>query len=245
MLPSKLLMSGPIYLWLALQEKRPCSTIRQCDSVFEKGDTAPNQETRRNVMDKNDRQAIEALFDKLATVARQSPPRDGESEAFIRDKIARQPGVPCYMAQTIVVQEQALAAAEARLAELEAQAAEARPANGGSFESLLGDRRELSRSTGSVPRAGSANRESMQGQQPGGGGFLAGAAQTALGVTGGVLLGNAIAGMLGGHEAKAAEPATDKGTEDKGTEEPQEDANTEEAVYEDGAADFGDFDVDI
>ena len=34
--------------------------------------------------------------------------------------------------------------------------------------------------------------------QQGGGGFLAGAAQTALGVTGGVLLGSAIAGMVGG-----------------------------------------------
>ena len=71
-------------------------------------------------MDRNDRQAIEDLFDKLATVERQSPQRDAESEAFIRDKIARQPGAPYYMAQTIVVQEQALAAAEARLAELEA-----------------------------------------------------------------------------------------------------------------------------
>ena len=74
-------------------------------------------------MDRNDRQAIEDLFDKLSTVERRSPPRDAESEAFIRDKIARQPGAPYYMAQTIVVQEQALAAAEARLAELEAQAA--------------------------------------------------------------------------------------------------------------------------
>ena len=161
------------------------------------------------------------------------------SEAFIRDKIARQPGAPYYMAQTIVVQEQALAAAEARLAELEAQPAEARPANGGFFDSLFGDRREPQRSSGSVPRVGTATRESMQGQQPGGGGFLAGAAQTALGVTGGVLLGNAIAGMLGGHEAKAAEPAADKArTEDKGTEEPQEDAHTEEAVFEDGGDDL-------
>lgn len=39
----------------------------------------------------------------------------------------------------------------------------------------------------------------------GGGGFLAGAAQTAVGVAGGVLLGNALAGMFGGSEAKAAE----------------------------------------
>ena len=195
-------------------------------------------------MDRNDQQAIEALFDKLATVERKSPQRDSDSEAYIRDKISRQPGAPYYMAQTIVVQEQALAAAEARLAELEAQAGQA-PANGGFFDSLFGDRRQPQQSTGSVPRVGSATRESMQAQQPGGGGFLAGAAQTALGVTGGVLLGNAIAGMLGGHEAKAAEPAADKGTEDKGANEPQEDAYTEEAGYEDGGDDFGDFDMDI
>ena len=103
-------------------------------------------------MDRNDRQAIEALFDKLATVERQSPPRDGELEAFIRDKIARQPGAPYYMAQTIVIQEQALAAAEARLAELEAQAVQTSPGNGGFFGSLFGDRSQPARSTGSVPR---------------------------------------------------------------------------------------------
>jgi hypothetical protein len=191
-------------------------------------------------MDRNDRQAIEDLFDKLATVERQSPQRDGQAEAFIRDKIARQPSAPYYMAQTIVVQEQALAAAEARLAELEAQAGEARPANGGFFDSLFGDRREPQRSTGSVPRVGSANRDMMQAQ-PGGGGFLAGAAQTALGVTGGVLLGNAIAGMLGGREAKAAEPATDTKSEERHEEEP----HTEEADYEDAGGDLGDFDMDI
>jgi hypothetical protein len=196
-------------------------------------------------MDRNDRQAIEDLFDKLATVERQSPPRDVESEVFIRDKIIRQPSAPYYMAQTIVVQEQALAAAQARLEELEAQAAEARPANGGFFDSLFGDRREPQRTTGSVPRVGAAGGEAVRPQQPGGGGFLAGAAQTALGVTGGVLLGNAIAGMLGGHEAKAAEPAADKGPEDKGAEEPQDDAHAEEAGYEDGGDDFGDFDMDI
>jgi uncharacterized protein len=197
------------------------------------------------IMDRNDRQAIEDLFDKLATVERQSPPRDGEAEAFIRDKIARQPGAPYYMAQTIVVQNQALAAAEARLAELEAQAAETSPANGGIFGGLFGDRSQPARSAGSVPRVGSANRDAMQAQQPGGGGFLAGAAQTALGVAGGVLLGNAIAGMLGGHEAKAAEPAADKDTEDKGTQEAQEEPQTEEADFHDGGDDFGDFDIDI
>ena len=85
----------------------------------------------------------------------------------------------------------------------------------------------------------------MRPQQRGGGGFLAGAAQTALGVTGGVLLGNGIAGMLSGNEAKAAAPAADKGTEDKGAEEPQEGAHTEDADFDDGGADLGDFDLDL
>jgi uncharacterized protein len=129
------------------------------------------------------------------------------------------------------------------LAELEAQVAQTSRANGGFFDSLFGDRRQPARSTGSVPQV--PNSDPRQGRQPGGGGFLAGAAQTALGVTGGVLLGNAIAGMLGGHDAKAAEPSTDKGAEDKSAEDPQDEAQTEEAGYEDGGDDFGDFDMDI
>ena len=74
--------------------------------------------------------------------------------------------------------QKALAAAEKRIEELEAQGAS-------------GDSRQLSRSTGSVPRVGRPETSSPQA-----GGFLAGAAQTALGVTGGLLLGNVIADML-------------------------------------------------
>jgi len=132
-------------------------------------------------MDKNDRQAIEGLFEKLAEVERNSPRRDAESEAFIREQVARQPGAPYYMAQTIVVQDQALAAAEKRLQELEGRR------NGG-----------LGRS-GSVP---SVNREPMAPQP---GGFLAGAAQTALGVAGGVLIANMITGAFAGDTAEASE----------------------------------------
>ena len=124
-------------------------------------------------MDRNDRQAMEALFDKLArTVERRSPPRDAD----VGSVHSRQ-GCPSARRslQTIVVQEQALAAAEARLAELEAQAAQTPPANGGFFDSLFGDRRQPARSIGSVPRVGAPNRETMRPQQPGGGGFLAGA----------------------------------------------------------------------
>ena len=52
----------------------------------------------------------------------------------------------------------------------------------------------------------------MPGQ---GGGFLAGAAQTAVGVAGGVLLGNAIAGMFAG-PAEAGEPEMEDAMADDG-----------------------------
>ena len=72
-------------------------------------------------MDRNDQQAIENLFGKLAKVESQVPERDGDAERFIRDRINSQPGAPYYMAQTIVVQEQALGKAQQRIAQLEAQ----------------------------------------------------------------------------------------------------------------------------
>jgi hypothetical protein len=186
-------------------------------------------------MDRNDQLAIESLFGKLAAVERQSPPRDTESEAFIRERIARQPGAPYYMAQTIVVQEQALEAAQARIEELEAQAASAPQSSGGLLGNLFGGGRQPPRS-GSVPRVGrlggTAPQQPIPVAQPQrGGGFLAGAAQTAMGVAGGVLLANAIGGMLGGGEAQAAEAHA-------GADEPQVD----DAGFED-SGDFGDMEI--
>uniref|UniRef100_UPI00177E1424 DUF2076 domain-containing protein n=1 Tax=Mesorhizobium mediterraneum TaxID=43617 RepID=UPI00177E1424 len=128
-------------------------------------------------MDRNDQQAIGNLFEKLANVERQTPPRDAEAERFINDQIGRQPGAPYYMAQTIVVQEQALNAAQSRIEELEQQAQQS--AGGGLLGGLFG--------SGSVPRVGrtaaAAPQEPLSGndQQRAGGGFLAGAAQTAMG----------------------------------------------------------------
>jgi uncharacterized protein len=74
---------------------------------------------------------------------------------FIRERIARQPGAPYYMAQTVVVQEQALEAAQVRIEELEAQISRAPQSSGGGLlGKLFGDTQQPSRSTGSVPRAG-------------------------------------------------------------------------------------------
>ena len=165
-------------------------------------------------MDKNDQQAIGYLFEKLANVERQAPPRDAEAENFIRDQIGRQPGAPYYMAQTIVVQEQALEAAQARIEELEHSAS--RQPSGGLFGGLFGGGNPAPRA-GSVPRIGRGApppQPFQQAQPQRGGGFLAGAAQTAMGVAGGMLLANAIGGMFGADEAQAAEP--DAGADDAG-----------------------------
>jgi uncharacterized protein len=164
------------------------------------------------MLDNQTKNAIETLFGKLEQVERQGPDRDAEAEGLISARIARQPGAPYYMAQTIVVQEQALEAAQRRIEELERSSG-----GGGVLGSFFGGRR---------PPAPMARPDRMadagpwsQGAVPAGrgGGFLAGAAQTAMGVAGGVLLGNAVAGMFGGDEAKAAEaPATSDQPEEAG-----------------------------
>jgi hypothetical protein len=203
-------------------------------------------------MDSQDRRAIEDLFARLAEAARQSPERDGEAEAFIRAEIARQPAAPYYMAQTIVVQSYALEAVQARIEELE-QELTARPAGGGGLLGGLfgGGAREPARPSRTAPIMGATSGQPMGAPTAGagamsapsgpwagggagtgavgmaarpGGGFLAGAAQTAMGVAGGLLLGNAIAGLFQGDEAKAAEappadePADDQGAADGGDE---------------------------
>jgi uncharacterized protein len=167
-------------------------------------------------MDGNDQQAIENLFGKLAKVESQVPERDGDAERFIRDRINSQPGAPYYMAQTIVVQEQALEKAQQRIAELEAQNVQspepAQPQRGGMFSSVFGSNAAPNRTAGGSSEDRPSPWGQRSGSQPtqqrgGGGGFLAGAAQTAVGVAGGMMLGNAIMGMFGADEAQAATPA--------------------------------------
>lgn len=157
-------------------------------------------------MDGQDRQAIAELFERLAEVERRTPPRDPEAEAEIRAAIAHQPAAPYYMAQTIVVQQQALEAAQERIRHLEQAGS-----GGGFFGSLFGDDRREQPARPARNRAGYDDGAQPWGNR-GGGGFLAGAAQTAVGVAGGVLLGNLIGGALfGGSDAQAAEAPPDDG----------------------------------
>ena len=183
-------------------------------------------------MNTQERQIIDDLFDKLRQVEQQSGPREPNAETHIRTRIERQPGAPYYMAQTIVMQEQALQNAQARIAELEDELAR-RPAGGGGFLSGL-----FGGGSQPQPRPPQRQPDNMQGMappgggfgsgvsapgmaaQPGRGGFLAGAAQTAMGVAGGMMIGSLLGNALrGGGEAKAADaaqPAAASGNDDFG-----------------------------
>lgn len=165
-------------------------------------------------MDSSERQLIDGLFDRLRQVDGQAALRDGDAEQLIRQRIASMPAAPYYMAQAILVQEQALAASQQRIEELERQAAE-RPAGGGLLGSLFG---AGSPRPTTVPRAAPpAMAARPMGAQPGGPwgrgggspGFMAGAMQTAMGVAGGMLVANAIGSMFAADPAAAATPPVD------------------------------------
>jgi len=197
-----------------------------------------------------DRRAIEGLFDRLAEAERRAPDRDSEAEALIRSEINRHPAAPYYMAQTVVVQQQALEMAERRIEELEAQVAQ-RGERGGLFGGLFDDGRgrqnrpaqasaPAQRNRGPWDRAGDADDARYDRRpQPGGGGFLAGAAQTALGVAGGVLIGNAIASMFGAGAAHASEAPAQDNQQDSQQDQQQDDQSQDDGGYDSGS-DFGD-----
>ena len=181
------------------------------------------------MLNPEDRRAIEGLFHRLAEVESRTPERDPEAQELIDREVARQPGAPYYMAQTVLVQEHALEVAERRIHELEQQLAQR--GRGGLFGGLFDDgRTQQNRTERQVqPARGPWDRpeDTRRGQ---GGGFLAGAAQTAVGVAGGVLLGSAIGSLLGAGGAQAAEQPADQPAE---PENPGAD--------NDGGDDWGDF----
>lgn len=210
-------------------------------------------------MDQTEQEYIDRLFDKLRQAESQSGPRDPAAERYIQQLISRQPQLTYYMAQAIIVQEEALKGAQAQLQDAQSHIEDlerelaSRPAqsSGGGFLGGLfgggGSQPAPSRpsvpQTGSVPQAGGGfsyprpgqmeQQQSMfaqygqqqpYGQPQRGGGFLAGAMQTAAGVAGGVLIGSMLGNMLGGDDAKAAEGA--KAEEAK----PEQQANAEPAA---------------
>ncbi len=159
-------------------------------------------------MQAEERDLIAGLFDRLRPF--DSQPRDPEAERLIANFVVRQPSAAYLLTQTVLVQEQALKAAQARIAELEGKSS-------GGFLS-------------SAPNIGPWGAKHAQSPEPApmprGGGFLQSALATAAGVAGGALLFEGIRGMFGGHQAQAASPLL-----------PPDQFSSADLAQDDGAAD--------
>jgi hypothetical protein len=170
-------------------------------------------------MTPQERQLVAELFDRLETL--EQTPRDPEAERAIAEGLARAPHAPYALVQTVLVQDEALKRADARIREL---GGDEEPPEGRSFLDTM--RETLTGRRGSVPTVrpntpdprwgGGATLAQPQQQAPApgmpGGSFLGTAAAAAAGMIGGSLLLNSIGSMFGHHgQANAAYDAPGSG----------------------------------
>ena len=197
-------------------------------------------------MQPEERDLIAGLFGRLRQFEGQ--PRDPEAERLIAGSVAAQPAAPYLLVQTVLVQEQALKGAQARIAELEAKAAAAPP------PSFLGSAPRIG-PWGSAPSAAPAPQPApqyapspFQAAPAAGGGFLRQAMMTAAGVAGGALLFEGIRNMMGHTSSPfGASPAAAMDTSNvMPADLRQNDAPVEEydTSMDDSDSDIGGFDSD-
>ena len=177
-------------------------------------------------MTPQERQLVDNLFDRLSKV--ESAPRDPDAVAAINEGLRKAPNAVYALVQTVLLQDEALKRANARIQELEARGGVEQQQSGGFLDSMRDAVFGQSQSRGSVPNVppreassrpvwntGQAMQQSQgpgQYNQPpygqpygapqapmgGGGSFLGTAAAAAAGVVGGSLLLNSIRSMMGG-----------------------------------------------
>ena len=143
---------------------------------------------------------ISGLFDRLAPLTQQ--PRDPEAESLIRSKVAEQPLAPYFLTQSTLVLQQAVTAAQSRIAALEKQIAETRTAQQpqGGFLSGVSSLFGGSPAVPAASRPASSPPASPAQTVPAGasgGGFLQNALATAAGVAGGAMLFQGIESLMG------------------------------------------------
>src|SRR5690348_4417172 len=149
-------------------------------------------------VNRQDQQAIDDLFQHLDQAAAQAGPPDAEADARIRQHIKQGPPSLVYqMAQTLVGQQAALRQLRAQVADLQQQAQRGgRPA--GFAQPGWGGGQPGYGQPGYGGYGPPYQQQPYGHQPPGGGGFLAGAGQIALGVGGGILAAEALSDLFGG-----------------------------------------------
>ena len=178
-------------------------------------------------MTPQERALVTELFERLATLEKTQ--RDPEAERLIADGLARAPNAPYALVQTVLLQDEALKAANAHIQEYEQQHGAPPPQQPEQPRGFLDNMRDSlfgrDEPRGSVPRVppggqpmgapspwaqggnqGGYQQGYQQGapmqappQQGGGGSFLGTAAAAAAGLIGGSLLMGGIRSAMGGH----------------------------------------------
>lgn len=165
-------------------------------------------------MQSEEQRLIDGLFSRLQQAETQSAPRDANAERIIAQHVQAQPAAPYYMAQTLLIQEAAIKQLNERIQALESSLAQlqaTKQSSGGFLAGLFGSGQPQPRVADPIPGAQNYGRPTAtpqtgyatpqaQNYAPGrsGGGFMAGALQTAAGVAGGVVLGNMLMNMFSG-----------------------------------------------
>jgi hypothetical protein len=200
-------------------------------------------------VNRQDQQAIDDLFQYLNQAAAQAGPPDPQAEARIQQHIQRDPaGLTYQMAQTLVGQQAALRQLRAQLADAQQQLQHR--GRWGGF-----GRHGASQQGAAQPGYGPRYQQPAGYQQSGGGGFLAGAGQIALGVGGGILAAEALGslfsgdGLFGGgyNDDRAFDQGYEDGRQDQESydDSGQNDAggqNDDGGGYDGGGFDGGGFD---
>lgn len=167
-------------------------------------------------MDSQEQRLIEDLFARLRSAS--GGPKDRDAEQLIRDILSRFPDAPYYLTQSVLVQQQALDRAEARIKELEAagedrSASASRgsssflggssvPQTGASQTSYQTGRRYADAETS--PNPARATESPWASQPSRTGGFLGTALSTATGVAGGMFIADSIRNLFGGGSSASA-----------------------------------------
>lgn len=186
-------------------------------------------------MNADERQLITQLFERMRNYG--TPDKDRDAEALIKEFVRANPDSVYMLVQSVLVQEQALEASNARIQDLEEQVRSmeegdrSRGARSGGFLGGFWGNRSAQEPRSSVPQVGSRATPTAYGSRDEGrapwsqsppppqaspaqpaasGGFMRSALATAAGVAGGVLVADSIRNMLGGGAHAGSRHDTDR-----------------------------------
>jgi len=188
-------------------------------------------------MDADEKQLIADVFARLRKA---QGPKDQDADMLIRDLVRQFPDAPYYLTQSVIVQQQALEQADARVSELESTLRSMQSAGRSSSGSFLGGRPDQSEPARPGPW-GSDPYSPPPRQQ---GGFLSSVLSTATGVAGGMFLADSIRslfGSVGGRSYVGGEPSNagtyDQVALDRAQDEAQDARDDADQARKDLAAD--------